>query len=82
MMLGHVPEDMDDKWFIFFEDGWLNFCRSWTGHSIFGVRLDGAPFGVRVVDAWASRNSEEYNSAGLDTDIQLVRQLIASRLLD
>ena len=81
LRLGHVPKDMDDKWFIFFEDGWLYFHRSWTGHCIYGVQLDGSPSGVRVVDAWASREREEYNSPGLDTDIRMVQQLIDSRLL-
>lgn len=81
MRMGHVPEDMDDKWFIFFEDGWLSVCRSWTGHCIFGVKLDGAPFGIRVTDAWASRDREQYNSSGQEADIQTIRQLIANRLL-
>lgn len=36
LRLGHIPEDMDDKWFIFFEKGWLYFYRSWTGDCIFG----------------------------------------------
>jgi hypothetical protein len=81
VMLGHVPKDMDDKWFIFFENGWLYFHRSWTGHCIYGVQLDGSPSGVRVVDAWASRDREHYNSPGLETDIRIVQQLISSRLL-
>jgi len=78
---GHIPKDMDDKWFIFFEDGWLYFHRSWTGHCIYGVRLDGSPSGVRVIEAWASRNKDEYNSPGVETDLRMIEQLIASRLL-
>jgi hypothetical protein len=78
---GHLPTDMDDKWFIFFEEGWLYFHRSWTGHCIFGVRLDGSPNGVRVVEAWASRDKEQYNSPGMETDLRLVQQLIETRLL-
>jgi hypothetical protein len=81
LRLGHVPEDMDDKWFIYFEDGWLYFHRSWTGHCIYGVQLDGSPSGVRVIDAWVSRNREAYASPGLDTDIRVVKQLIETRLL-
>lgn len=81
MRKGHIPSDMDDKWFIFFEDGWLFFHRSWTGHCIYAVRLDGSPNGVRVIEAWANRNREQYNSPGTDADRQLVGQLIQSRLL-
>jgi hypothetical protein len=78
---GHIPEDMDDKWFIFFEDGWLYFHRSWTGQCIYGIRLDGSPNGVRTVEAWVNDDNEQYNSPGLETDLQMVQQLISSRLL-
>lgn len=81
MMKGHIPSDMDDKWFIFFENGWLYFHRSWTGHCIFAVRLDGSPAGVRIVEAWVNRDADQYNSPGADADKQLVEQLIRSRLL-
>jgi hypothetical protein len=67
--------------FIFFESGWLYFHRSWTGACIYGVRLDGSPAGVRVVEAWASRDVDHYNSPGIETDERMVRQLIATRLL-
>jgi hypothetical protein len=78
---GHFPEDMDDKWFIFFEDGWLYFHRSWTGHCIYGIRLDGSPCGICLVEAWVNDDNEQYNSPGLETDWQMVQQLISTRLL-
>ena len=81
MRKGHVPSDMDDKWFIFFENGWLYFHRSWTGHCVYAVRLDGSPNGVRVIDAWVNRDAEQYNSPGSDADKQMIEQLIRSRLL-
>lgn len=80
LRLGHIPEDMDDKWFIFFEDGWLYFHRSWTGACIFGVRLDGFPNRVRTVESWASRDEEHYRSVGVERERDLVEQLIQTRL--
>src|ERR1700756_5303385 len=65
---GHVPVDMDDRWFIYFEDGWLHFHHSWTGAHLFALRLDGCPAGVRVVDAWASRDPDQYRSVGVEQD--------------
>ncbi len=35
---GLVPEEMEDKWFVFFEDPWLYLHRSWTGFCVFQVR--------------------------------------------
>jgi hypothetical protein len=81
MRQGYIPKDMDDKWFIFFEDGWLYFHRSWTGHCIYGVKIDGSPNGVLVTDAWVNRDKEQYNSSSLETDARMVQQLITSLLL-
>ena len=78
MRQGHVPTDMDDKWFIFFENGWLHFHRSWTGAEIFALKLDGSPAGVRVVDGWASRAEEQYRSSGIERDQELILTLIRS----
>ena len=82
LRFGHIPADMDEKWFIFFEDGWLYFHRSWTSDCIFGVKLDGSPAGVRVVEAWASRDRQRYNPQGIEQEKQLIIDLIRSRLLD
>ncbi len=39
LMLGIVPEAMEDKWFIFSEGEWLHFHRSWTGQFIGKIRF-------------------------------------------
>lgn len=78
---GHIPLYMEDKWFIFFENGWLYFHRSWTGYCIYAVRLDCSPGGVRVVEAWANRDQQQYYSPGMKTDKHMVEQLMRSYLL-
>jgi len=39
MSLGVIPEDMDDKWYVYLEDDTFYFHRSWTGLCIFRMRL-------------------------------------------
>jgi len=34
---GLIPEEMEDKWFIYWLDGMLHCCRSWTGYCIYLV---------------------------------------------
>lgn len=34
---GHIPQEMEDKWFLFFEDGVFYACRSWTGLCIYQI---------------------------------------------
>jgi hypothetical protein len=81
MMLGLVPREMEDKWFIYFLGGWLYFHRSWTGACIYAVRLDGSPAGVRVIDSWVNRDPQQYKNADLEYDRKLVAFLIDAFLL-
>lgn len=81
MMQGFVPKQMEDKWFIYFEDGWLRFHRSWTGAFIYAVRLDGSPMGVRVTESWVNRSPQQYALKDTDYDRKLVTYLIDSVLL-
>lgn len=37
---GLVPRQMEDKWSMKVQDGWLLLRRSWTGICIYGVRLE------------------------------------------
>ena len=76
---GHKPEDMDDRWFIYSENGWVYFVRSWTGHHIFAFQLAGSPAGgAKVVASWVNANTEQYRSPGRETDIQVVNNLLKS----
>lgn len=81
MMLGLIPQRMEDKWFIYYEEGWLRFHRSWTGAYIYALRLDGAPWGVRVVDSWVNRNPQQYTASDTAYDRLLLRFLIDAFLL-
>ena len=52
---GFKPRDMDDKWFIYAEEGWVYFIRSWSGKYIFGLKLDGSPAGVHITTAGSTQ---------------------------
>ncbi|NJM22755.1 MAG: hypothetical protein HC907_30645 [Richelia sp. SM1_7_0] len=51
---GLIPMSMDDKWFIYVEDDWLYFHRSWTGDCIFQVRLERFEDGYLIAEAWVN----------------------------
>ena len=71
IQLGLVPEVMEDKWFIYFDEPCLFLHRSWTGEGIY--RVDFAPIenGFKVVGAYRAIGEErewavEYEAALLD----------------
>jgi hypothetical protein len=78
---GLVPKEMEDKWFIYLEGGWLNFHRSWTGAQIYGVRLEQMPQGWRTAESWVNRDPTQYKGADRGYDSDLVRFLIDAFLL-
>jgi hypothetical protein len=79
---GFIPREMEDKWFICFDGGWLLFYRSWTGYCIYGLRLDATPDGMMVTDSWVNRDPEQYRGTDIEDDRKLVRHLIDELLLD
>ena len=81
MMQGFIPQQMEDKWFIYFDESWLYFLRSWTGACIFALRLDGSPAGVRVVDSWVNRDPQQYKGEDDEYDRKLVGFLVNALLL-
>ncbi len=78
---GLVPEQMEDKWFVFYEAPWLWFHRSWTGIAIYGVRLRLEAEGSVVEEAWVNRAPEEYAATDDAHDAALLGFLIDRLLL-
>ncbi len=60
--MGFIPAEMEDKWFIYLEDGWLSCHRSWTGYCIFRIRLEATNGGYAIAEAWVNRDSAQYRS--------------------
>lgn len=81
IMQGLIPREMEDKWFIHFNDNWLMFHRSWTGAHIYGLRFDTANGQARVVDSWVNRDPHQYKGTDVEYDRMLVRFLIDAFLL-
>ena len=77
---GLIPEEMEHKWFIFFEEPWLHFHRSWTGHGIYGVKFKTSPGSASVIDSWVSRE-DTWKGTKTKYDRLLLKFLIDALLL-
>ncbi len=78
---GLVPEEMEDKWFIYWKDDTLFFHRSWTGFCIYVVRFvaDGESF--HMVEAEVNRDPAQYTQTDDSEDIQMISFLVDVLLL-
>ncbi|MBI5593112.1 MAG: hypothetical protein HY881_21815 [Deltaproteobacteria bacterium] len=78
---GLIPREMEDKWFVFFEEPWLYFHRSWTGVCIYGARFESSANGVSVVESWVSRDTKYFKGTCTDYDRLILSFLIDAFLL-
>lgn len=78
---GLIPQQMEDKWFIFFENDWLYFHRSWTGFGVYKVQIVKSEDSYAINEFWAERNTEKYKNDVDDFDIDTLSFLIARGLL-
>lgn len=84
--LGYIPQEQQDKWFIYLEGEWLHLHRSWTGSCIFQLQL--VPVGedpvageYEAVRAIVNRDPEQYRSSDDAQDVKLIAHLIDHLLL-
>ncbi|GLI34198.1 NUDIX domain-containing protein [Desulforhabdus amnigena] len=81
IVCGHIPQEMEDKWFIFYERNRLYFHRSWTGYCIYILEFTeiGARFsGTRLL---ANRLDEQYSNKNDEYDAKMAAFLIDVELL-
>ncbi len=80
---GLLPLEMEDKWFIFCENNYIYFHRSWTGHCIYIAEyreLSNDDF--EIFKLTINRNLEQYTQDDDDYDKELFNYLFDSLLLD
>ena len=78
---GLEPQAMEDRWFVYFADGWLHLYRSWSGFLIYWLRLEECPAGVRVTEAWVNRDPEQYEGESLEHERATLDWIIRHLLL-
>ncbi|MBO4838481.1 MAG: macro domain-containing protein [Lachnospiraceae bacterium] len=69
---GHIPQEMEDKWFWFMEGDTLFAHRSWTGVCIY--RIDLGPDGEHTVTV--NRDPEQYKCTSAEEDAQQLNSLL------
>ena len=81
LKLGLIPEQMEDKWFIYFENNFLYFHRSWTGICIYKMHL--VSKGDKYISDYffAVRDDKLYTNKDDKEDIRILTFLIKCGLL-
>lgn len=78
---GVIPEQMEDKWFIYYTDGNLHFHRSWTGFTVYIVRFNEEGDIATAIDFRANRDPDQYKETDDDKDKEMLSFLFDAVLL-
>jgi len=78
---GVVPEVMEDKWFVYWQEDQLYFHRSWTGRCIYVVKFVEEEEWFRMIEAEVNGDREEYNKSDFSDEPAKISYLIDVLLL-
>ena len=59
---GHIPEAMEDHWFMYCDGKFIHYHRSWTGYCIFEAAYEKAPDGYRVTSLTINQDPEQHTA--------------------
>jgi hypothetical protein len=79
--IGFRPEDMDDRWFIFYENDCLHIFRSWSGYCIYALRFEKDGENHVACELKANRNAKQYRGSDDSYDSQMAFWVIDFILL-
>jgi len=69
---GHIPKEMEDRWFCYMEDNILYVYRSWSGICIYEVH-----FGKdNIHEVIVNRDDSQYTSESIEKDKGIIDRLI------
>ena len=76
---GQIPQEMEDKWFVYYEEPDLFMHRSWTGVCVYQIRFqpDGRFFSA--TSAIVNRDASQYAEQNDEHDIMLLGILMDQR---
>ena len=73
---GLIPKEMEDKWFIYFEDDTLYLHRSWTGFCIYQICFAQDEKGFHALSVEVNRDPEQYRETDNKLELQILKRLI------
>ena len=78
---GLISQQMEDKWFIFWERDALYFHRSWTGFCLYVVRFIEDGDSYVMIEADVNRDPEQWTENSAERDAEMISYLIDVLLL-
>ena len=75
---GHIPDAMEDHWYMFCDDTTINYLRSWTGFHIFEAHYVKCGDEYRITELRINNNPNEHRLVNVDGAVALFYALLVS----
>lgn len=73
---GHIPEAMEDHWFMYCDDNTIRYYRSWTGICFCVAQYEQTPAGYCITKLTVNRDETQYNCRDNAHDVALFLALL------
>lgn len=73
---GHIPDAMEDHWFMYCDETTIRYYRSWTGFCIYVAKYEDDGETCRITELTVNREPEQYTCTDNDHDVALFMALL------
>lgn len=73
---GHIPDAMEDHWFMYCNDNTIRYYRSWTGFCIYVAKYEKVDDGYKITDLSVNRYPKQYKCDDDKHDLALFMALL------
>lgn len=74
---GHIPDAMEDHWFMYCDESTIRYYRSWTGFCIFIAKYVEEGDKYTITELQVNRDPDQYRCKDNDHDVSLFMALLA-----
>ena len=75
---GHIPDAMEDHWYMYCDDNAIHYLRSWTGFHIFEAYYEKNGDEYRITELRINNNPDEYRLSDAESATALFYALLIS----
>lgn len=73
---GHIPDAMEDHWFMYCDESTIRYYRSWTGFCIYVARYVDNGIICKITELMVNRAPEQYGCTDNEHDVALFMALL------
>lgn len=73
---GHIPEEMEDHWFMYCNESTIRYFRSWTGICIFIAKYEESGNKCLITELIVNRDPSQYGGTDNEKDTSLFMALL------